>query len=196
MLSPACVYAPLGSAVSLCGNMHWSALRVVRNHAKQCLVHFPSAQVGCKHSIKRKRARGHDANAECVCTATAGAKFYAWLASWNWDLSVLADPSGERPQATCIARYQANKAANGGAPRMDACACDAIVTDCHVNAVSSGSGAPENSAPFNVYNSAGLYDPPADHTQRKEWWNAASSDFAWRHECVLSNGLASALAVC
>ena len=111
-------------------------------------------------------------------------KFYDWLASWNWDLSVLADPAGERPQDTCLARYNANVAANGGAPLIDACACDAIVTDCHVNAVTAGSGIPENSAPFNVYNSAGLYDPPADSAQRAEWWNAASSDFAWRHECV------------
>ena len=116
--------------------------------------------------------------------AHAGEKFYAWLASWHWDLSELADPAGERPQDTCIARFTANKAANGGEALIDACACDAIVTDCHVNAESAGTGPPENSAPFNVYNSAGLYDPPVDASQREEWWNAASADFAWRHECA------------
>lgn len=89
----------------------------------------------------------------------------------------------------CLARYAAD------APLIDACACDVIVTDCHVNAESAGAGAAENSAPFNVFNSAGLYDPPTDATQRAEWWNAASPDFAWRHECALHLSVLSVLSV-
>ena len=58
------------------------------------------------------------------------------------------------------------------------------MTDCHVNAVSEGTGEPENSAPFNVFNSAGAYDPPADAAARAEWWSAVDPAFAWRHEYV------------
>lgn len=112
-----------------------------------------------------------------------GRKFYTWLESWNWDHSSLPDD----PREHCLNRYAANNSTNGGVNlTIDACACDAIVTDCHVNAVSLGTGQAENSAPFNVFNSAGVYRPPEAAADRKEWWNAASKEFAWRHECVFA----------
>ena len=114
----------------------------------------------------------------CHCT---GQMFYSWLASWNWDHSSLP----KSPRDVCLERFTSSRNETGPDNlRIDACACDAIVTDCHVNAVSLGEGVPENSAPFNVFNSAGLHRPHQDPNQRKEWWNAASKEFAWRHECA------------
>eukprot|EP00892_Ulva_mutabilis_P004822 jgi/Ulvmu1/2711/UM014_0167.1 len=105
--------------------------------------------------------------------------FYTWLDSWNWDHSSMPT----KPQDVCLERFWASRNATGPSDlRIDACACDAIVTDCHVNAMSSGIGEPENSAPFNVFNSAGVYKPPQNPDERKEWWNAASKEFSWRHE--------------
>lgn len=112
----------------------------------------------------------------------AGKKFYSWLNGWHWDLSSMPDPD---PRQVCMQRYDAAKASTGpDALEIDACACDAIVTDCHRNAVSPGEGEVENSAPFNVFNSAGAYRPPQAAEDRKEWWNAASREFSWRHECA------------
>lgn len=89
------------------------------------------------------------------------------------------------PRQVCMQRYEAALIATGpDALEIDACACDAIVTDCHRNAVSTGEGQVENSAPFNVFNSAGAYRPPQAAEDRKEWWNAASREFSWRHECA------------
>jgi hypothetical protein len=115
----------------------------------------------------------------------AGAKFYEWLRSWNWDLSVVPAP---KPQDVCLQRYDIDVAAKGGTAnvQIDACACDAIVTDCHMNAQSPGSGTPENSGPFNVYNGVGNIQPPMDPAQRSEWWNAADPNFPSRSRYATS----------
>jgi hypothetical protein len=104
----------------------------------------------------------------------AGKKFYTWLQSWNWDLSVTP---GENPREACLNRYNKSLAVNGPSGlKIDACACDAIVTDCHVYAESKGSGVAENSGPFNVFNgvssSAGRHYPTMQYTHNKtRWWN-------------------------
>lgn len=109
----------------------------------------------------------------------AGQMFYSWLDSWNWDHSSI--PTS--PRDVCLERFRASRDVTGiESLEIDACACDAIVTDCHVNAVSIGIGDIENSAPFNVFNSAGMYKPPEEPDERREWWNAASKEFSWRHE--------------
>lgn len=108
----------------------------------------------------------------------AGRKFYTWLESWHWDLSTV----DSKPQDVCLQRWYDQGGHVGADVTVDACACDAIVTDCHAQATSAGAGDPETSAPFNVFNSAGAYDPPSAPANRKEWWNAASDDYAWRHE--------------
>lgn len=104
----------------------------------------------------------------------AGKKFYTWLSSWRWDLSVVP---GENPRTSCLKRYTDNVAANGvNALKIDACACDAIVTDCHRNAESAGVGDVENSGPFNVHNGVSMSggDMLYYRNPRLEssWWNA------------------------
>jgi hypothetical protein len=104
----------------------------------------------------------------------AGKKFYTWLHSWNWDLSVMP---GENPRVSCLSRYNESLAVNGASGlKIDACACDAIVTDCHVYAESEGSGKKENSGPFNVHNgvsgAAGRLYPTLEYTHTNtRWWN-------------------------
>jgi hypothetical protein len=105
----------------------------------------------------------------------AGHKFYEWLSSWNWDLSY--NWEGDLKQK-CMDRYFANINRWGyWNVRIDACACDVIVTDCHLNAESPGSGPPENSGPFNVQNgvssSAGRWAYPSKYTKiNSTWWDA------------------------
>jgi hypothetical protein len=78
---------------------------------------------------------------------------------------------------SCLNRYNKSLAVNGPSGlKIDACACDAIVTDCHVYAESKGSGVAENSGPFNVFNgvspSAGRHYPTMQYTHNKtRWWN-------------------------
>jgi hypothetical protein len=104
----------------------------------------------------------------------AGKKFYTWLHSWNWDLSVMP---GENPRVSCLNRYNESLAVNGASGlKIDACACDAIVTDCHLYAESEGSGKKENSGPFNVHNgvsgAAGRRYPTQEYTHTNtRWWN-------------------------
>jgi hypothetical protein len=102
--------------------------------------------------------------------------FYTWLESWKWDFA--AGFFQEDPRKSCLNRYYNNIAVNSlDKLKIDACACDVIVTDCHVNAYSLGSGPPENSGPFNVYNgvsaSAGKVSEPRDYTRvNSTWWDA------------------------
>ena len=105
----------------------------------------------------------------------AGEKFYTWLSSWRWDLAVVP---GENPRTSCLQRYNEDMAANAQR-KIDACACDAIVTDCHVNAESAGAGDDENSGPFNVHNGVSVsqghifqfpFWPRLD--SESHWWNA------------------------
>lgn len=114
----------------------------------------------------------------------AGHKFYTWLGTWNWDLAVMP---GENPRASCLQRYNDDVSTNTlAAIKIDACACDAIVTDCHIHAESAGTGVAENSGPFNVHN--GVSASGGDMTSALEftgadqakswskaethWWNA------------------------
>ena len=112
----------------------------------------------------------------------SGAKFYTWLRSWSWDISGV--PTAQNPRSVCLARYNASLFTTGA--YVDACACPEIVTDCHRNGMSEGSGPVENSAPFNVFNSPGAYDPPEAVADRKEWWNAIDPNYSTRHECDIT----------